>query len=684
MHVVNDLCLLQLNQYTKYVDPVSVVQDITSHAKSVCDEKFKETKLINSDEVRVFFSMVILVPIITMAILVLVVRSTHEHIHDKITGTSAKGYQNLVGFTLAGIIVMIFILIMDMAAVHYYSVDEDEYRSNSLHGTVNLFSPAITLVFDLIITILCLTFIIYVCSVQVAQKKRTSRLAKILLYLKVTSYLKVFTVPYFYVIFGSKTESMLRDLGKQEKSAKVQKAVNIWVISGVAVAPFLCFSSHAGYILMAWVTDPVRTTAAFFIALGCCLYLFFMFRQCYSVHAENDDKDNTADIEETTTSIIEEMKPIMFHNATDPADEYNPLHDVPQTNYGSTETSNRGSRDVDDNAGCCNCCKCVIVFFLTPLLWLMTILCAVIAQVTIIWLVLYRCYKRKNLMPTDFLRNLKPVKTKKAELSYLGMMISFGMSLLIVVPLALVLSSFFFIPVSTYILAQCLENTSQIVIVVFGLLISYKIFTRTESDIEIFMRTFQDMARKNKQRGKERQQVRIRNKSKSRNKAPQLSQRKPSGEQKGQEGRTKIPIEEEETTTPTVEITQSQLEFSDEEYENDVEAGGAIAGELTGKLINYLDTEEDNEQEEQKQKQDQDKKDQDKKDQDRQDQDEDEERVKEKDEANANSQAQEGTIPEVEIQDQDEDEERVKEKDEANANSQAQEGTIQEVEIHST
>ena len=198
------------------------------------------------------------------------------------------------------------------------------------------------------------------------------------------------------------------------------------------------------------------------------------------------------------------------------------------------------------------------------------------------------------------------------------------MSLLIVVPLALILSSFIVIPVSTYILAQYLENTSQIVIVVLGLLISYKIFTRTESDIEIFMRTFQDMARKNKQRGKERQQVRIRNKSKSRNKAPQLSQRKPSGEQKEQEAsqqRTKIPIEEEETTTPTVEITQSQLESSDEEYENDVEAGGAIAGELTGKLINYLDTEEDNEQEEQKQKQDQDKKDQDKKDQDQKDQD---------------------------------------------------------------
>ena len=57
--------------------------------------------------------------------------------------------------------------------------------------------------------------------------------------------------------------------------------------------------------------------------------------------------------------------------------------------------------------------------------------------------------------------------------------------------MALIISSFFLLPVSTFLLAQYLQSTSQILVMVIGLLISYKIFTRTESDIEIFMRAFQ-------------------------------------------------------------------------------------------------------------------------------------------------------------------------------------------------
>ena len=623
------------------MDSVNVVQDITSHAKSVCDENIENTKLIDSDEVRVFFSMVILVPIITMAVLVLIVRSTHERIHTRITRTSEKGYQNLVGFTLAGIIVMIFILFMDMAAVHYYTIDEhkDKHlnKSDSIYSTVNLFSPAVTLGLDLIITIPCLTFIIYLWSVQIQIPRLPQFIALTCLRRfmrsvqnKITkciapSYL-TFVMPFFYVIFGSKTGSMLRDLRKQEKSAKVQKAINVWVMTGVAVAPFFCFSSHAGYILMAWVTDPVRTTAVFFIGIGCCLYLFFMFRQCYTVHAENTDGDESY---------------ILLHNATDPAKEYNPLRDVAQTDYGSVNTSNKGSRDVDDNAGCCNF-ACVVVFLLTPIFWFIAIFCVVSAQffitgyVTVQFLVkVYRTCKQNNTSPEDFLDNLKPDhdKTKLTELSYNGILIAFGMSWLIVAPLVLILSSFFIIPVSTYILAQYLENMSQIVIVVLGLLISYKIFTRTESDIELFMRTFQDMARKNKRGAKGNGRV-------YRNKALQLSRQKPAatpGKQTQQDPQQHviIPIEEE---AGTAEITPSQLESSEEKYDNDMEAGGAIAGELTGKLINYLDMQpqqEDSEQEQDQQDQ-------------THEEDQDEEREKERGEENGNSQAQD-TIPEVEI-----------------------------------
>ena len=130
--------------------------------------------------------------------------------------------------------------------------------------------------------------------------------------------------------------------------------------------------------------------------------------------------------------------------------------------------------------------------------------------------------------------------------------------------------------------------------------------------------------------------------NKSRRNAPLLSQQEPAAAPREQtQEEPQQPTSDGEAGTST-----ANLESCDEEYENDMEAGGAIAGELTRKLINYLDMQpqrEDTEQEEQEQNQ------QGQEQQGQYQQDQDEEREEEQDEANENSQAQEDTIPEVEI-----------------------------------
>ena len=548
-----------------------MVQDITSHAKSVCDENLEDTKFIDSDEVRMFFSMAILIPIITMMVLVLIVRSTHKHIHTRITGTSEKGYQNLVGLTLAGITVMMYILCMDMAAVHYYRV---EYSEKSLGNTINLFSPAITLILDLMVSIPCLTLMIYLSSVQLSclclrHTHEYPCLSKVVTLLNVRSYTKMFIALYFYVIFGSKTGSMLRDLQSLRQSAEVQKVINVWVLTGVAVAPFLCVSSHAGYILMAWVTDPVRTTAVFLIALECCLYLFFMFRQCYTVHAENNDEGNTPYVESNSDYTLITIK--------GPAEE---------TDYGSIQVR-RSYMNIEAKWYC----QAIAVFLQIPLLLFLAIVCVVPAQFAITAYVIvqglvkaYRTHRRENMSSADFCKQLKPDNTIITDLSYKGMMIAFGMSWLIIAPLALIISSFFLLPVSTFLLAQYLQSTSQILTVVIGLLISYKIFTRPESDFEVFMRAFHKKAKINKENG-----------NISEERALQETPRKQAQEDPRQLGAS-IHITAQEGALPT---PMSQLESSEEKYDNVAEAGGAIAGELAGKLISYFDIQlqEDNDNE---------------------------------------------------------------------------------------
>ena len=368
---------------------------------------------------------------------------------------------------------------------------------------------------------------------------------------------------------------------KKRKKAKVQKVINVWVTSGVAVAPFLCFSSHAGYILMAWVTDPVRTTTTFFIALGCCLYLFFMFRQCYTVYAEDSDEGDTVAAEDNVGNghtTDEKYNDITMNKGTELEECSNVLENSISSTYGSISPAivnrNEESADVADTGTVKKCLLFFIIPIISPFLWAVVVLSVISAQFGITtWLMIcqglvkpYQTYKQRTI-PEDFLEIMKPGKTQ-TELSYKGMMIAFGMSWLIVAPLVLILLSFALIPVSTFLLAQYLENMSQILIVVLGLLISYKIFARRESDIEIFMRTFQDKAIKNKGNSK-RQIQKVSN------------QRALQGMPRDQEDPQQIAPQAGEPT--------SQLESSKEKYDDVLEAGGAIAGELAGKLISYFD-----------------------------------------------------------------------------------------------
>lgn len=61
---------------------------------------------------------------------------------------------------------------------------------------------------------------------------------------------------------------------------------------------------------------------------------------------------------------------------------------------------------------------------------------------------------------------------------------------MIVPSLAFIIIPFHLIPVSTYQLTEYLETITQIVIVVLGLLITYRIFTIEDSDIAKLMRSF--------------------------------------------------------------------------------------------------------------------------------------------------------------------------------------------------
>ena len=52
------------------------------------------------------------------------------------------------------------------------------------------------------------------------------------------------------------------------------------------LTPVLCLSSHVGYILLAWLTEPEKCTVVFLLYYVGLLFFFFTFRKCYKVHSK--------------------------------------------------------------------------------------------------------------------------------------------------------------------------------------------------------------------------------------------------------------------------------------------------------------------------------------------------------------------------------------------------------------
>lgn len=94
--------------------------------------------------------------------------------------------------------------------------------------------------------------------------------------------------PYLYAVFGN------TGLWKCEESDKDQNRLTAdknrliaWVVTGLMVAPLFSLASHVGYIVIAWITEPEKSSLILILgALLSFFYLFLVFKQCYVIYEE--------------------------------------------------------------------------------------------------------------------------------------------------------------------------------------------------------------------------------------------------------------------------------------------------------------------------------------------------------------------------------------------------------------
>ena len=72
----------------------------------------------------------------------------------------------------------------------------------------------------------------------------------------------------------------------EEEYKKERDKREKWLIICFLYGPLFCISSHIGYILVAWLTEPDRTTSVALVTLGVIFYLFFVYREICAISSK--------------------------------------------------------------------------------------------------------------------------------------------------------------------------------------------------------------------------------------------------------------------------------------------------------------------------------------------------------------------------------------------------------------
>ncbi len=140
---------------------------------------------------------------------------------------------------------------------------------------------------------------------------------------------------------------------------------------------------------------------------------------------------------------------------------------------------------------CCNCLTLreywIIWFLVFPVIPLWIMLSFLVNMVVVCFPC---CFGNEdNVHVDDVLAAAEKTNTSK-EFSIRSFCLACSWGWLIVAFLVFIIASFTLIPLPTFQLAEYLENTVQLVILVLGVLLTYKILTLQESDMKKFLKSF--------------------------------------------------------------------------------------------------------------------------------------------------------------------------------------------------
>ena len=293
--------LLQLRLYAKYADVSHVVLDDTVRTYAVCEMELNKDYYIlkgsNKREVVSFILITALAPVISIALMAIIVRSESRNIQRRIRDSA--NHPNVAGIVLTGMYVTIYIITLDFAACYYAIFGYHELNNIHTLNRLNIASTAILLILDILSCVPGVIVFVYICSSHCYHKTPANITVQpqpaapqhhriddqpVEPLNKCNKCIIKWCLNYFFVvILGTSTSQV--ELRTTE-NVDSHKSRLVWIMTLSYVTPLFAVSSHATFILVSWLTDTVKASSVALTSTVVLLYLFLVFRQCYKMNSD--------------------------------------------------------------------------------------------------------------------------------------------------------------------------------------------------------------------------------------------------------------------------------------------------------------------------------------------------------------------------------------------------------------
>ena len=229
-----------------------------NYARAVCASELQK-RFYSSKESTIVYTLIcltILFPFFVIILCLCAYKKAGEVVHS-LSKPSKHG--TTVAMSLIGVYVSLTIYVMDIFACRSAITANHEYRDDVKDSSINVTLTIGTLICDtmfLLPLIFGLSCALCICCKEMCDGKEVE------------------------CNLPSKILIIYNKMIKEEDTSKD----NIFLC--MLVSPLLCFSSHVGFILMAWLTEPTKSTTVFILFYFVFVYLFLVFRECYHFHVD--------------------------------------------------------------------------------------------------------------------------------------------------------------------------------------------------------------------------------------------------------------------------------------------------------------------------------------------------------------------------------------------------------------